>query len=85
MFSFLVTDDFEKDLKKLDANKAERVKEKLRFIRVQENPLFYAKKLQGYKDIFRFRVGDFRLIFRLQKNTLIFLKVSHRKDIYEAF
>ena len=83
MFDFIASSDFVENLNALDLDTQARIKEKLRFFTAQENPLLHAKRLKGYKNIFRFRVGDFRIVFNQIKKTIILLKVKHRKDIYE--
>ena len=42
------------------------------------------KKLVGMPDLYRLRVGDYRIIYQIKKQELIILvlKVGHRKDIY---
>lgn len=40
------------------------------------------KRLKG-KDEFRLRVGDYRIIFSLENNSIIVWKVGHRKNIYK--
>ena len=40
------------------------------------------KKLKGSDD-FRLRVGDYRIIFSIERNTIQILKVGHRKNIYD--
>lgn len=43
-----------------------------------------ARKLAGYDDIFRIRVGPYRILYSVGAATLIILllKVGHRGDIY---
>jgi mRNA interferase RelE/StbE len=50
----------------------------------KSNPYLYAKKLAG-KDIWRIRVGDFRVLLDLDslKEVLYVLEVGHRKNIYK--
>ena len=44
------------------------------------------KKLTGYKDYFRIRIGDYRLGFKLiDVHTIRFIIVANRKDIYKKF
>ena len=43
------------------------------------------KKLKGSKPFYRVRVGNYRIGFRLDHNTLVFMRVLHRKDIYRYF
>ena len=35
--------------------------------------------LKGHRKL---RVGDYRIIYRLEKDTIIVLKIGHRKDVY---
>ncbi len=44
------------------------------------------KKLTGYKYYYRVRIGEYRLGFeKIAENTLRFIIVTHRKDIYKSF
>lgn len=40
------------------------------------------KKLRGY-DWYRLRVGDYRVIFSIEKDIIQVLKIGHRKNIYK--
>jgi len=84
MFEIFLTADFIESLKNLDAPIQKQIKEKLEYLSKTENPLFFAKKLKGHKNLFRFRSGDHRMVFRLEKNVIVLLTVKHRKEIYEA-
>lgn len=43
-----------------------------------------SRKLTGYADVFRIRVGVFRLLYSVEgrKLIVIILKIGHRKDVY---
>jgi mRNA interferase RelE/StbE len=44
------------------------------------------KKLTGFKNYNRIRIGDFRLGFeKINDNTIRFITVARRKDIYSIF
>jgi len=43
------------------------------------------KKLQGFTDHYRIRIGDYRAGLRLEEGTLIFERFLSRKDIYKYF
>ena len=43
------------------------------------------KKLSGYKNAFRIKIGDFRIGIFIVKNNVEFARVIHRKDIYKVF
>ena len=43
-----------------------------------------SRKLQGYDDVFRIRVGTYRVIYSVEDRRLIIviLKVGHRRGVY---
>ncbi len=43
------------------------------------------KKLRGYKDQWRIRVGDYRVVYLLDddKALVTIMRVAHRKEVYE--
>ena len=43
-----------------------------------------ARKLSGYHDVFRIRVGPYRILYSVSETELIIaiLKVGHRRDVY---
>lgn len=44
------------------------------------------KKLEGYKNYYRYRVGDYRIGFEIINETTIrFIVIAHRKEIYKSF
>ena len=43
------------------------------------------KKLKGYDDLLRMRLGNYRVIYKVEKNKIIIISIllaGHRKDIY---
>jgi len=42
------------------------------------------RKLTGYDDVYRVRVGRYRVLYSIEEGRLvvIILKVGHRKDVY---
>lgn len=43
------------------------------------------RKMTGYENYYRLRIGDYRLGFKLENNTVTLLRFKHRKDIYTVF
>jgi mRNA interferase RelE/StbE len=43
------------------------------------------KKLKGYKDFYRLRIGDYRIGLQVKNNNVIFVRILHRKEIYKYF
>jgi mRNA interferase RelE/StbE len=76
----------EKQIKRLDRVAQAAI---VRFLRDRlkpaENPRLFGKPLYGDKGgLWRYRVGDYRLICDIQdeKVIVLVLRVGHRKDIY---
>ena len=81
-----ITRTAEKQIKKLDAQAQKSI---VRFLRERlkstENPRQWGKPLHGDKrGLWRYRVGDYRLICEIQDEriTILVVEVAHRKDIY---
>ncbi|MEK6824003.1 MAG: type II toxin-antitoxin system RelE/ParE family toxin [Nanoarchaeota archaeon] len=69
------------NLEKLENLIARRIIKKVG--ELSENPFSKdIKRLKGRKD-FRLRIGDYRVIFSIEQNTIQILKVGHRKNIYD--
>ncbi len=43
------------------------------------------KKLKGYENFYRIRVGDYRLGFAIPGDTIVLVRFLHRKEIYRFF
>lgn len=47
------------------------------------DPLRYARKLSNPRiGQYRFRIGDYRIVFELGEDEIVILAVGRRKDIY---
>lgn len=80
----------QKDLGGLEHPLVQRILKKVDEFSRMSNPLKMAKKLKGFAiDTYRFRVGDYRVLFRLDPQTqqlvvLVVLRVRHRKEVYRG-
>jgi len=76
------TEIAEKQFGRLDKTIQKRIINKLE--EIKENPFFYATRLVGF-ELYKVRVGDYRIILGIEKNTLVILilKVGHRSNIYK--
>ena len=45
----------------------------------------HLKKLKGEGNYYRIRIGEFRLGFKIEKDTIVLLRIMARKDIYKYF
>lgn len=77
----------EKQLKQLSPEIEDRIRSFMRDrVGKYDQPLVLAKRLSGaYENDIRYRVGDYRVVCRLQGSLLIILvvRVGHRRDIYK--
>lgn len=71
----------EKQLKKLPKMAQVAVGGKVRNLR--NGNFVNTKKLSGYKNIFRARVGNYRIIFKQNLNDIYVVALGHRKEIYK--
>jgi mRNA interferase RelE/StbE len=77
-----------KFLNKCAKKQREEISEKLEQLKLTPYPgsILDIKVLQGYDKLYRLRVGQYRLIYKIQENELIIfiLKAGQRGDIYKS-
>lgn len=84
MYTYVFAPSALKELKKLSTDIRKRIITKLDYFTSSENPLLFADALVNH-DIgsYRFRVGDYRIIFDREDEVIVVLAVGHRRDIYK--
>lgn len=51
--------------------------------RLMREPFLYGEPLrQSLKGYRKLRVGDYRVVYRVEKSDIIILKIGHRRDVY---
>ncbi len=82
MYELIYSPSSVKQLEKLEPNIKERILIALERLRIRPESCDI-KKLVGMQG-YRFRVGDYRVIFDMEKDKLIILvlQIGHRKNIY---
>jgi len=74
---------FEKDINALqNAKMHKQISYLIEDVRKAINSI---KKLKGYKNHYRIRIGDYRAGLIIDGNTVEFIRLLHRKDIYKRF
>ena len=72
-----------KQFQKLESQTRKRIFDKLDYFCNQLDPLIFADKLSdGKAGQYRFRIGDYRVVFDVLGDMLKILKVGHRRNIY---
>ena len=71
-----------KDLRNIDHSHRIRVVNQIEH-ELSEDPSA-GKPLQGnFKGLLSFRCGDYRVIYKLTNESILILRISHRKDVYD--
>lgn len=83
-YSIVFTKSSARDISKLTPAVQKRIKQKLEFYLNSPAPLDQAKTLTNSKyGDYRWRVGDYKIIFDVDKDEIVILQVQHRRDIYK--
>jgi len=73
-----------RDWNRLDHSVQSHIRKKLAFFLESGRPLQYAEKLvDSSLGEYRFRIGDYRVIFDLEGDVILVLRVGHRREIYK--
>lgn len=70
-------------LDKLNKDIQFRITKKLKFFISQQDPLAFSKPLVNLPPAtHRFRFGDYRIAFYIEKDTIYIDRIGHRKEVY---
>lgn len=79
---------FARDLKKVrDQQLLNQLKQVIEGVKSASSSeeISHLKKMQGYKTLYRIRVGDYRIGIELVGGVVIFVRFLHRRDVYKYF
>ena len=83
MFEILYHNTVKKDIKGISKPEAERIKNAIE-TKLTESPQDYCDRLKGeLGDYWKMRVGDYRVVFKVEKESIIILGIIHGKEIYK--
>jgi mRNA interferase RelE/StbE len=73
-----------KELLSLPKDIGEKILASIELLSINPRP-YGCKKLVGYADAYRIRVGDYRVVYTVIDSTLMIdiIRIGHRKDVYE--
>jgi mRNA interferase RelE/StbE len=82
-----IKDQARKELRALDRQVQRQILQYLnKRIKTNEDPRRFGKALTNDKSgLWRYRVGDYRIICEIKDNTLVVLvlRIAHRKEVYD--
>lgn len=73
-------DKISKAVKKLNSKDALKIADTIELLVKGKLNNLNIKKLKGHKDIFRVRVGDYRIIFKKEFDSVTLLHIGNRDD-----
>jgi len=77
-----------KFLEKCPSKQRQEIKQKLELLKQNpySNSQLDIKIMQGYEEIYRLRVGQYRLIYQIKQDELIIfvMKAGNRGDVYKT-
>ncbi len=83
MYKLEFTSRGKKTLSKLDKNTQLRITKKLKYFISQPEPITASKPLINLPPAtHRFRFGDYRIAFYVEKDTIYVDRIGHRKEVY---
>lgn len=82
-YTISLTRPAEKDLESLPKDVLRRVDAAILTLADDPQP-HSSKKLKGEEDLYRLRVGRYRIIYRIENDELIVLviRIRHRREVY---
>ena len=85
MYRLFLTASAEKQFAKLSESLRRRITKAFDELRENSRPPGCIK-LKGEDDLWRIRVGDYRIVYTIKDDELIVLvvRVAHRKDVYQG-
>jgi len=80
-YTLVYTKTASRDIQKLDTVVKKRIKKKIE--EYSQDPILHAKKLVNSAiGTYRWRIGNYRLVFDMDENKIVVLRVGHRREIY---
>ncbi len=80
-YELVYTRRAEKDIHKLAPEIKERIGKTL--LRFSTDPFKFAEKLSDTSlGTYRFRIGDYRVVFDVEGKEIVVLRIGHRREIY---
>ncbi len=73
----------ERDLKKLDKQTVKKILAEIENELVSD--LNNGKKLRGeFEGLLSYRMGDYRVIYTIVRDSVLVLRIGHRRDVYRS-
>ncbi|OGM33053.1 hypothetical protein A2803_02965 [Candidatus Woesebacteria bacterium RIFCSPHIGHO2_01_FULL_44_21] len=81
MMKVILSREAEKQFRKLPKTSQIIITRRVR--QLKSGSFVQIEKLTGYKDIYRTRVGQYRIVYRRFADKLFVVLISHRREVYK--
>ncbi|OGM76536.1 hypothetical protein A2188_02875 [Candidatus Woesebacteria bacterium RIFOXYA1_FULL_43_9] len=83
MYRYAFREQALKDIKKLPKDVQIRILKKLDYFVSTDNPLQFADRLINFEiGTYRYRIGNYRVIFDLEEEVVVVITLGHCREIY---
>lgn len=82
MFNVLLEEEVSKELEKLQRGLKDAVVKRLKLLEQGFSPVLDIKKLKGYRNHYRLRIGKLRILFCLENPDVVVYKIGKRENVY---
>lgn len=82
-YTVRITRPAKQALRKIDRKDQQRIAARINQLAADPRPEG-TRKLSGEQDLYRVRVGDYRVIYQVEDQALVVLviRIGHRRDVY---
>lgn len=81
-YQVIYTKSAARDIKKLDRIVKKKIKKSIEAY--SKNPFSYTRKLLNPRiGTYRWRVGNHRIVFDLDRDNIVILRARHRREVYK--
>ena len=83
-YSILFARSARKELEALSNHLIERILKKIESLAVEPRP-FGCRKLQGNSNLWRIRIGDYRVVYSIDDviEIIEIIRIKHRREVYD--
>lgn len=83
-YSVALTRSADRELERLPAATVRRIFDKMSALQKESRP-HGCRKLEGEGELYRIRVGDYRIIYEISDSdrTVLITRIRHRREAYE--
>jgi len=83
MVSIEISDGALEDLKKIDQSVSKRIVAKIMWLQKNFDAIGIEKLHYDLRNSYKLRIGDYRVLYSANQNSIIIETVKHRREVYK--